>query len=142
MNFIFILLFILIELSEHSSKKPMLTSVAAAADEIDCNTLFVLGKNWNELFVNESVPSMNGSAKNVYTQFPTLFKYEADNEDRIWLCDNSIIERKHYKTYIFRLDDILHLNLHLGNNGNSKLKHFKLPEFMLIKIRATKLKQH
>jgi len=115
------------------SKKPLLTPTVY--NEINSNTLFVLGKNLNELFLNENTNgAKNGT--NIYSQLPNIFKYEADNEDRLWLCENSIIERKNYKTYIFRLSDILNLNF-----NSNKLKQFKLPEFILCKFRIN-LKQH
>ena len=99
--------------------------------------------NLNELFLNENNinnGNSNNNGKNVYTQFPNLFKYEADNEDRLWLCDNNIIERKNHKTYLFILADIIQTST-LKNYQTSTLKHFKLPDFSLDKMKAN-LKQY
>lgn len=71
---------------------------------INSETLFVLGKNVNEIFIANNI-----NTKSIYSQFPNLFKYEADNEDRLWLFENSIIERKNFKCFIYLQSEITDL---------------------------------
>ncbi|RMZ94884.1 deoxynucleotidyltransferase terminal-interacting 1, partial [Brachionus plicatilis] len=141
----------------------------------DSDTKFVLGKNVNDVFLeiqqqfyevnsedsNSSV-TLNDSInpKSIYSRFPNLFRYEADQQDRQWLNENHIIKRKNIKCNILLLDDIFELfknNFKLNSNVvvNEKnddnrqeqnetqdekdlilknLKTFCLPEFILNKL--------
>jgi hypothetical protein len=87
--------------------------------EINKDTLFVLGKD----LLNEN--------KNLYSQM-NVFKYEADNQDRQWLLDNLIIERKHFKVYLLLNEEF---NKNNNNNSNDIVKSFKLPDFILNKLK-------
>ena len=49
------------------------------------------------------------SNKSIYTKHPGLFKYESDQNDKQWLFDNSIIQKKMVKLYIFLYTDLLDL---------------------------------
>jgi len=88
--------------------------------EINKDTLFVLGKD----LLNEN--------KNLYSQM-NVFKYEADNQDRQWLLDNLIIERKNFKVYLL-LNEEFNKNNN-NNNSNDIVKSFKLPDFILNKLK-------
>ena len=46
-------------------------------------------------------------SKSIYSKHPELFRYEADQFDRQWLNEHSIIKRKNLKCYLIALDDIL-----------------------------------
>ena len=83
--------------------------------EISPNTKFVLGKNVNELFArsqnlqNKQTTDPNddnNNSKSIYTRFPNLFKYEADQSDKQWLNEKSIIQRKNVKCFLFLFDEV------------------------------------
>jgi hypothetical protein len=91
--------------------------------EINKDTLFVLGKD----LLNEN--------KNLYSQM-NVFKYEADNQDRQWLLDNLIIERKNFKVYLLLNEEFNKNNNNNHNNtSNDIVKSFKLPDFILNKLK-------
>lgn len=113
---------------------------------IEASTRFVLGKHVNELYLqlhqdgtgssspnnilnsgtsSSNTASINGTTKSIYTKYPTLFKYEADQADRQWLTEKSILKRKNLKCYILIYDEVLDLFRFkffaaADNNGNSK----------------------
>jgi hypothetical protein len=46
------------------------------------------------------------TTKSIYSRYPQLFRYEADQHDRHWLNENSIIKRKNLKCYLLAYDEI------------------------------------
>lgn len=86
--------------------------------------MFVSDKSISEEF-NQSI--------NLYRQTPNLFKYEADIEDKNWLLDNSIIERKNLKVNLYIYNNIINIMKDLKEDH--KLKYFKVPDFILFKIK-------
>lgn len=131
-------------------------------------TKFVLGKSVNDVFLqiqhqlyevnsddSNSSANQNDSInpKSIYSRFPNLFRYGADQQDRQWLSENQIIKRKNIKCNILLLDDInelfknfLKFNCdHNRQESNilqnerdlilKKLKTFSLPEFILNKFK-------
>lgn len=51
----------------------------------------------------------NNQQKSIYSKYPNLFRYEADQLDRHWLFDKAIIKRKNLKCYVLVLDDVLEM---------------------------------
>jgi hypothetical protein len=51
----------------------------------------------------------NNQQKSIYSKYPHLFRYEADQLDRHWLFDKAIIKRKNLKCYVLVLDDVLEM---------------------------------
>lgn len=100
--------------------------------KFDSKTKFILGKSLNDIYfkiqqqlneLNSSMSSIGSddlssnlnlitigentsNAKSIYTKFPNLFRYEADQYDRHWLNENQIIKRKNIKSYLLILDEI------------------------------------
>ncbi|CAF0826640.1 unnamed protein product [Brachionus calyciflorus] len=144
--------------------------VVKKESKFDSNTKFVLGKNVNDVYCQvqqyiyeinseDSTSSSNqNDSKNIYSKFPNLFRYEADQHDRQWLCENNIIKRKNLKCYLLLFDDINELfmsNFKInssqetpGINDEAKntllderdeilkqLKAFTLPDFLLNKLK-------
>lgn len=115
---------------------------------INEKTLFVFGKNANDLINNNQTTSLNenqinNNNKSIYAKYPYLFKYEADQLDKQWLSKNNGLNRKVVICNILFYDDILKIIETLNNNVNlldenylkKKLKPFELPENILFKIK-------
>lgn len=139
-------------------------------------TKFVLGKNANDIFLElqqqfyevnseDSYSSVSQAdwayPKSIYSRFPNLFRYEADQQDRHWLNDNQILKRRNIKCIILLLDEINELfkdNFKLNSSNGlkdtenenrqesndspdekdlilGKLKSFSLPKFILNKLK-------
>jgi hypothetical protein len=138
---------------------------------ITVSTKFVLGKYANKLYLlTTSTPvsterdfGLNtNNNKSIYTKYPHLFKYESDQTDKQWLFENSIIDKKMVRLYIFLYNDLVDLfssatfnenesdseyesdeAVSLDGNEKServefihkKLKPFNLPQSMIHKIK-------
>lgn len=138
---------------------------------ITVSTKFVLGKMANKLYLlTTSTPvsierdfGLNtNNNKSIYTKYPHLFKYESDQSDKQWLFENSIIDKKMVRLYIFLYNDLVDLfssatfnenesysedesdeAVSLDGNEkservefiNKKLKPFNLPQSMIQKIK-------
>lgn len=116
------------------------------------------GGGENETSQQQSHESAEPNKSSMYSRYPTLFRYEADQIDRQWLNEQAIIKRKNHKCYLFALDDVVEhfrvsfkfadqrdmfetLNDQSTTTTNSsrdlfinKLKPFSVPDFILFKI--------
>lgn len=97
---------------------------------------------------NES--SNNNNNKTIYAKYPSLFRYEADKDDRQWLNENLIIKKKNHKCFLLSYDEIDELfkatfkfpnrsEIEEENNTTQTplkvgLKPFGLPDFILNKL--------
>jgi len=97
--------------------------------------------NADEVELNEN----SSNHKSIYTKYPNLFRYEADQSDRQWLNENRIIKRKNLKCYLLLFEEIGQLfsntnSQDLANDEFSfesisqQLKTFTLPDSILFKI--------
>lgn len=100
--------------------------------KFNSSTKFVLGKIVNDLFIkynqqqqqqllneNSNLNNQDESAnenntqnntnKTIYSKYPQMFRYEADQNDRQWLFDNDHIKRKNFKCYLLLFEDVDHL---------------------------------
>lgn len=142
---------------------------------LNSETKFVLGKNVNDIFLeiqqqfhevnsedsNSLVTADSTYPKSIYSRFPNLFRYEADQQDRHWLNENQVLKRRNIKCIILLLDEINELfesNFKLNSRNGlkqkecdriqelndspdeknlilKKLKSFSLPEFILNKLK-------
>jgi hypothetical protein len=80
-------------------------------------TKFILGKLVNDIYKkylhsspttandDQSDPN-NNTSKSIYSNFPHLFRYEADQDDRHWLNEKSIIKRKNLKCFLLLVDEV------------------------------------
>jgi hypothetical protein len=97
----------------------------------------------------------NTNSKSIYSNYPDLFRYEADQDDRQWLNEKSIIKRKNIKCFLIQLDQVEELfnkelfGDFLNSDGTNRadlglsrksiserLKHssFTLPDAILYKL--------
>lgn len=117
------------------------TTPSSKKASIDSKTKFVLGKNANEIYFklqqqfNETSlcedsstnnsNNENSNTKSIYTKFPNLFRYEADQDDRHWLNENQIIKRKNLKCFLLIFDEIDELfttSFRLTSSSNNQSK--------------------
>ena len=99
------------------------------------DTKFVLGKLVNDIYKKylhslsttittndeqqQSDPN-NNTTKSIYSNFPHLFRYEADQDDRHWLNEKSIIKRKNLKCFLLLVDEVedLFASININHSGS------------------------
>ncbi|CAB4069171.1 DNTTIP1 [Lepeophtheirus salmonis] len=107
-----------------------------SADRISSETVFVLGSKANKALGYQT------TLGKLYSQHPDVFKYPADNQDKEWLAKELIMSTTGGKAFIMVLEDIFELsNLPVycpsTRIRTSELTGFKIPEFMMEKIKIS-----
>ena len=114
---------------------------------LSSDTKFVLGKLVNELYKSQqqqdkssgeannelnddsssvATESNTGAYKSIYSENSSMFRYEADQFDRQWLSENSIIKRKNVKCILLLWDEASDLLLDSHNANNSSASNSQI----------------
>ncbi|KAJ8725521.1 hypothetical protein PYW08_003704 [Mythimna loreyi] len=103
-------------------------------------TLFIMGSHAHKLL------GLGHSRGRLYTRHAGLLRYPADSSDKEWIASHNLVNAVGGKTYIMVLEDIEELANSDAYKHNSlpmlgELTGFKVPLFMLRKIKAYVLKR-
>ncbi len=95
-------------------------------------TKFILGKLINDIYKkylhssstntanDEQTDPNNNTSKSIYSSYPHLFRYEADQDDRHWLNEKLIIKRKNLKCFLLLVDEVedLFASINIYHSGS------------------------
>nr|XP_021183550.2 uncharacterized protein LOC110371555 [Helicoverpa armigera] len=103
-------------------------------------TLFIMGSHAHKVL------GLGNSRGRLYTRHAGLLRYPADSSDKEWIASHNLVNAVGGKTYIMVLEDIEELANSDAYKHNSlpmlgELTGFKVPLFMLRKIKAYVLKR-
>ncbi|XP_045518917.1 uncharacterized protein LOC123710777 isoform X1 [Pieris brassicae] len=104
------------------------------------DTLFIMGSHAHKVL------GLGNSRGRLYTRHADLLRYPADSADKEWIASHNLVNAVGGKTYIMVLEDIEELAHSETYKHNSlpllgELTGFKVPLFMLRKIKAYVLKR-
>ncbi|CAK1552183.1 unnamed protein product [Leptosia nina] len=104
------------------------------------DTLFIMGSHAHKVL------GLGNARGRLYTRHAGLLRYPADSADKEWIASHNLVNAVGGKTYIMVLEDIEELAHSDAYKHNSlpllgELTGFKVPPFMLRKIKAYVLKR-
>ncbi|XP_075969365.1 uncharacterized protein LOC142972281 [Anticarsia gemmatalis] len=104
------------------------------------DTLFIMGSHAHKVL------GLGNSRGRLYTRHSGLLRYPADSADKEWIASHNLVNAVGGKTYIMVLEDIEELAKSDAYRHNSlpmlgEMSGFKVPMFMLRKIKAYVLKR-
>ncbi|CAG5012362.1 unnamed protein product [Parnassius apollo] len=104
------------------------------------DTLFIMGSHAHKVL------GLGNSRGRLYTRHAGLLRYPADTADKEWIASHNLVNAVGGKTYIMVLEDIEELATSEAYKHSSlpmlgELTGFKVPPFMLRKIKAYVLKR-
>lgn len=131
----------------HSSKKLATTKESklqsivrpVSVNELTLDTLFVL-----DYKVNRALGLIESCNEQFYRQHPDMMRYQTDNNDKEWLIKKRILSPAHkrFRILLMLRDDVYRMAKEnqyksRGKLNLSELVGFKIPDFMLHKMRTT-----